>query len=55
LKREWLFEQRDGTCPLMPALAARLGETALKWRAEVALNGIRVAVVFVGAVVLEHL
>jgi hypothetical protein len=36
LKRKWLFEQRDGTCRLMPALAARLGETALKWSAEVA-------------------
>jgi CRISPR-associated endonuclease Cas1 len=36
LKREWFFEQRDGTCRLMPALASRLGETALIWRAEVA-------------------
>jgi CRISPR-associated protein Cas1 len=36
LKREWFFEQRDGTCRIMPALAARLGETAQKWRAEVA-------------------
>jgi hypothetical protein len=33
---KWFFEQRDGTCRLMPALASRLGETALKWRAEVA-------------------
>jgi CRISPR-associated endonuclease Cas1 len=36
LKREWFFEQRDGTCRLMPALAFRLGETALRWRREVA-------------------
>jgi len=36
LKREWFFEQRDGTCRLMADLASRLGETALKWRAEVA-------------------
>jgi CRISPR-associated endonuclease Cas1 len=36
LKREWFFEQPDGTCRLMPVLAARLAETALKWRTEVA-------------------
>jgi CRISPR-associated protein Cas1 len=36
LKREWFFEQRDGTCRLMPDLAARLGESVLKWRTEVA-------------------
>jgi CRISPR-associated protein Cas1 len=36
LKREWFFELRDGTCRLMPALASRLGEAALKWRAEAA-------------------
>jgi CRISPR-associated protein Cas1 len=36
LKREWFFEQRDGTCRLMPDLAARLGESALKWRTEIA-------------------
>jgi hypothetical protein len=35
LKREWFFEQRDGTCRLMPELAAQLGETALTWRAEI--------------------
>jgi hypothetical protein len=36
MKREWFFEQRDGTCRLMPALAARLGESARQWRREVA-------------------
>jgi CRISPR-associated endonuclease Cas1 len=36
MKREWFFELRDGTCRLMPALATRLAETALKWRNETA-------------------
>jgi CRISPR-associated endonuclease Cas1 len=36
LRREWFFEQRDGTCRLMPALASRLAETARMWRAEAA-------------------
>jgi CRISPR-associated endonuclease Cas1 len=36
LKREWFFEQRDGTCRLMPELATRLLETAGKWRGEAA-------------------
>jgi hypothetical protein len=36
LKREWFFEQRDGTCRLMAGLASKLSETALKWRTEVA-------------------
>jgi CRISPR-associated endonuclease Cas1 len=36
LKREWFFEQRDGNCRLMAALAARLAETALTWGRAVA-------------------
>jgi hypothetical protein len=36
LSREWFFEQRDGTCRLMPDLASRIGESAVKWRTEVA-------------------
>jgi CRISPR-associated endonuclease Cas1 len=36
LKREWLFEQRDGNCRLMAAFAARLSETASMWGRAVA-------------------
>ena len=36
LKREWFFEQRDGNCRLMAALAARLSETASTWGRAVA-------------------
>jgi CRISPR-associated endonuclease Cas1 len=36
LKREWFFEQRDGNCRLMASIAARLSETAMTWRREVA-------------------
>jgi CRISPR-associated endonuclease Cas1 len=36
LKREWFFEQRDGTCRLMSSLASRLAETATTWRRVVA-------------------
>ena len=36
LKREWFFEQRDGTCRLMGSFARTLSETALTWRREVA-------------------
>jgi CRISPR-associated endonuclease Cas1 len=36
LKREWFFEQRDGTCRLMSSLAVRLGETAPMWARAVA-------------------
>ncbi len=32
IKREWFFEQRDGTCRLMAPFAARLSETAQTWR-----------------------
>jgi CRISPR-associated endonuclease Cas1 len=35
LKREWFFEQRDGTCRIMPELASQLGETAPIWRQEI--------------------
>jgi CRISPR-associated endonuclease Cas1 len=31
LKREWFFEQRDGTCRLMGLFAVRLSETARTW------------------------
>jgi CRISPR-associated protein Cas1 len=36
LRREWLFEQRDGNCRLMAPFAAMLSETAMMWRKEVA-------------------
>jgi CRISPR-associated endonuclease Cas1 len=36
LKKEWFFEQRDGSCRLMAALAIRLSETAPTWRRAVA-------------------
>jgi CRISPR-associated endonuclease Cas1 len=36
LKREWLFEQSDGTCRLMAAFTARLSETAPMWGRAVA-------------------
>jgi len=36
LKREWFFEQRDGNCRLMAALAVRLSETAPTWGRAVA-------------------
>lgn len=36
LKREWFFEQRDGTCRLMSSLASRLAETATTWGRAVA-------------------
>ena len=36
LKREWFFEQRDGTCRLMSSLAERLAQTATTWRRAVA-------------------
>jgi CRISPR-associated endonuclease Cas1 len=36
LRREWFFEQRDGTCRLMGPFAVRLSETASTWRRQVA-------------------
>src|SRR5262249_34683779 len=36
LKREWFFEQRDGSCRLMGDFAARLSETAPTWGRAVA-------------------
>ena len=36
LKREWFFEQRDGTCRLMASFAAQLSETMPMWRHAVA-------------------
>lgn len=36
LKREWFFEQRNGNCRLMAALAVRLSETAPTWGRAVA-------------------
>jgi hypothetical protein len=32
LRREWLFEERNGNCRLMSALATRLAETSRLWR-----------------------
>ena len=36
IRREWLFEQRDGNCRLMASFAARLSETAATWGRAVA-------------------
>jgi CRISPR-associated endonuclease Cas1 len=36
LKREWFFEQRDGSCRLMASFAARLSESLPAWRQFVA-------------------
>jgi CRISPR-associated endonuclease Cas1 len=36
LRREWFFEQRDGSCRLMGPFAAQLSETAIAWRNAVA-------------------
>jgi len=36
LRREWLFEQRDGNCRLMAPFAVRLAETAPTWGRAVA-------------------
>ena len=36
LRREWFFEQRDGTCRLMGSFAVRLSETAPTWARAIA-------------------
>ncbi len=36
LRRQWFFEQRDGTCRLMGSFAVRLSETASTWGRAVA-------------------
>ena len=36
LRREWFFEQRDGTCRLMGSFAVRISETAPAWGRAVA-------------------
>jgi CRISPR-associated endonuclease Cas1 len=36
LRREWFFEQRDGSCRLMASFASRLSESAPAWRQHVA-------------------
>jgi CRISPR-associated protein Cas1 len=36
LKRDWFFEQRDGSCRLMASFAARLSESLPAWRQAVA-------------------
>jgi CRISPR-associated endonuclease Cas1 len=36
LRREWFFEQRDGSCRLMATFAVRLSESAPAWRQAVA-------------------
>ncbi len=36
LRREWFFEQRDGSCRLMGSLAVKLSETATTWANAVA-------------------
>ncbi len=37
LRREWFFEQRDGTCRLMGSFAMRLSESLSTWSRVVAL------------------
>src|SRR5262249_31402347 len=32
LRREWFFEQRDGSCRLMASFASRLSESSPAWR-----------------------
>jgi CRISPR-associated protein Cas1 len=46
LKRDWFFEQRDGTCRLMGSFAAKLSESAPLWRSAVATfaEGIALAI-----------
>jgi hypothetical protein len=46
LKREWFFEQRDGSCRLMASLAIRLSETAPMWGRAVAPIAEQVAHMF---------
>jgi hypothetical protein len=36
IKREWFFEQHDGSCRLMGSFASRLSETAETWRHSIA-------------------
>lgn len=36
LRREWFFEQRDGSCRLMGSFAVKLSETASTWASHVA-------------------
>lgn len=43
LRREWFFEQRDGTCRLMGSFAERLSETAPTWAQALAPIAERVA------------
>jgi CRISPR-associated endonuclease Cas1 len=43
LRREWFFEQRDGSCRLMGSFAAQLSETAATWRTAIAPVAERVA------------
>jgi hypothetical protein len=43
LRREWFFEQRDGSCRLMGSFAVRLSETAPTWANAVAPVAERVA------------
>jgi hypothetical protein len=43
LRREWFFEQRDGSCRLMGSFAVRLSETAPTWANAVAPVAERIA------------
>ena len=36
LKREWFFEQRDGSCRLMASFVEKLSESSPAWRQSVA-------------------
>jgi len=36
LRREWFFEQRDGSCRLMASFAVRLSESSSTWKSAVA-------------------
>ena len=43
LRREWFFEQRNGSCRLMPSICERLSDTASTWARAVAPIAERVA------------
>ena len=43
LRREWFFEQRDGSCRLMGSFAVRLSETSPTWGNAVASGAERIA------------
>src|SRR6267378_807974 len=46
LKRNWFFEERDGSCRLMGEFAQMIGDAALTWRSAVAPYAERAAQIF---------